>query len=167
LREGKLTSEGDILMSSSGITAGDDGKEATLHFLRVLTPHAQGPTEMPAFSAAGYNTSKYAYPDTLNGNDVFFNQFDEIELRECIQAASPSSHFPYLPLSSHVRTHRIHNHSLFAFVCCRLSDRGFRWSVSPNFARFLQILTFRFTSRVLVQPSTPGMRTARNSRRTP
>jgi hypothetical protein len=32
LREGKLTSEGDILMSSSGITAGDDGKEATLHF---------------------------------------------------------------------------------------------------------------------------------------
>lgn len=154
-------------MSSSGITAGDDGKEATLHFLRVLTPHAQGPTEMPAFSAAGYNTSKYAYPDTLNGNDVFFNQFDEIELRECIQAASPSSHFPYLPLSSHVRTHRIHNHSLFAFVCCRFADRGFRWSVSSKFSRFLQILTFPFTSRVLLQPSTPGMRTARNSRRTP
>ena len=36
--------------------------------------------EMSAFSAAGYNTSKYAHPDTLNGNDVFFNQFDEIEL---------------------------------------------------------------------------------------
>jgi len=50
--------------------------EQKMRFSKLM----KGPTEMPAFSAAGYNTSKYAYPDTLNGNDVFFNQFDEIEL---------------------------------------------------------------------------------------
>ena len=42
----------------------------------------QGPTAMPAFNSAGYNTSKFAYPDTDHGHDVFYNEYQDIEVRE-------------------------------------------------------------------------------------
>ena len=50
----------------------------------LLTTEAnlQGPTAMPAFNAAGFNTSTYAYPDTDHGHDVFYNEYQDIEVRE-------------------------------------------------------------------------------------
>ena len=42
----------------------------------------QGPTAMPAFNSAGFNTSTYAYPDTDHGHDVFYNEYQDIEVRE-------------------------------------------------------------------------------------
>eukprot|EP00287_Rhodomonas_sp_CCMP768_P002039 CAMPEP_0196730216 /NCGR_PEP_ID=MMETSP1091-20130531/10326_1 /TAXON_ID=302021 /ORGANISM="Rhodomonas sp., Strain CCMP768" /LENGTH=74 /DNA_ID=CAMNT_0042073175 /DNA_START=20 /DNA_END=244 /DNA_ORIENTATION=- len=40
----------------------------------------KGPTEFPAYNDAGYNTSVFAYPETLNGHDVYYNQFENIEV---------------------------------------------------------------------------------------
>jgi hypothetical protein len=42
----------------------------------------QGPTAMPAFNSAGFNTSTFVYPDTDHGHDVFYNEYQDIEVRK-------------------------------------------------------------------------------------
>ena len=42
----------------------------------------KGPTAFPEYNTAGYNTSTYAYPATEHGNEPYFNQFENIELRK-------------------------------------------------------------------------------------
>lgn len=53
------------------------------HDARLLARSLQAPTAFPEFNPAGYNTSTYAYPATEHGNEPYFNQFDDIEIREC------------------------------------------------------------------------------------
>ena len=42
----------------------------------------QGPTAMPSFNSAGYNTSVFSYPQTANGHDVYYNEYQNIEVRK-------------------------------------------------------------------------------------
>eukprot|EP00961_Rhodomonas_salina_P145239 1954669-Rhodomonas_salina.1 len=44
----------------------------------------QGPTAMPEFNAAGYNTSHFAYPQYENGRDVYYNQYHDIERKALV-----------------------------------------------------------------------------------
>jgi hypothetical protein len=43
----------------------------------------KAPSAFPEFNSAGYNTSTFAYPAAEHGNEPYFNQFHDIELRKC------------------------------------------------------------------------------------
>jgi hypothetical protein len=42
----------------------------------------QGPSAMPVYNSAGYNTSTYAYPQ-YEHNTPYYNEFQDIEIRAC------------------------------------------------------------------------------------